>query len=306
MAEVTKSLSNLLKSYAVVCSHEEKRVIDSNEAISYAMDKIKEHMENTSLDEFKSSNGFTQGLNAEDVSELLYSESDDSGEKILSGNAIHNEPEISEKMKEHIEEIKNNAEESARMIIDNAKGDANAIIESARKQAEQIMEDARKEGYESGFNDGIKDAQQNIVTRLSEIDEEKKKLEEEYELRKKEMEPQLVDAILQVFSKVTHVLSEDKKDLILSLVDGVINDNKLSNNFLIRTSKEDGEFLKNNKDKIVMESGKELNIEIVEDNSMKRNECIIETDMGIFDCSLDIQLQGLIKDIKLLACAVEK
>ena len=35
---------------------------------------------------------------------------------------------------------------------------------------------------------------------------------------------------------------------------------------------------------------------------MKRSQCLIDTDMGIFDCSLDIQLENLIDDIKILAC----
>ena len=37
---------------------------------------------------------------------------------------------------------------------------------------------------------------------------------------------------------------------------------------------------------------------------MKKNECIIETDAGVFDCSLDIELNNLIKDIKLLSLSL--
>ena len=45
-----------------------------------------------------------------------------------------------------------------------------------------------------------------------------------------------------------------------------------------------------------------INLDIVADTTMKKNECIIETDAGVFDCSLDIELNNLIKDIKLLSC----
>ena len=47
---------------------------------------------------------------------------------------------------------------------------------------------------------------------------------------------------------------------------------------------------------------KEINLDIVADTTMKKNECIIETHAGVFDCSLDIELNNLIKDIKLLSC----
>ena len=47
---------------------------------------------------------------------------------------------------------------------------------------------------------------------------------------------------------------------------------------------------------------KEIQMDIVEDVTMKKNECIIETDTGVFNCSLDIELNNLIKDLKLLSC----
>ncbi|MBO6133082.1 MAG: hypothetical protein J6P05_01975, partial [Lachnospiraceae bacterium] len=43
------------------------------------------------------------------------------------------------------------------------------------------------------------------------------------------------------------------------------------------------------------------NAEIVEDISLKRNQCFIETGNGIFDCSLETQLSGLKRQLKLLS-----
>ena len=47
---------------------------------------------------------------------------------------------------------------------------------------------------------------------------------------------------------------------------------------------------------------REVNIDIVEDATLERNQCMIETNTGIFNCSLDIELNNLIKNIKLLSC----
>ena len=41
---------------------------------------------------------------------------------------------------------------------------------------------------------------------------------------------------------------------------------------------------------------------IVQDMALKQNECMIETDSGVFNCSLDVELHNLIKQIKLLSC----
>lgn len=139
----------------------------------------------------------------------------------------------------------------------------------------------------------------------SELTEKEKQLEEDYRHKREQMEPELVDVLVDVFDKVTHTIAEDKKDMILTLVDSVMSQVELSHNFLIRVSKDDYQFLVDNKERITAlasASGNSANIDIFEDVTLKRNECIIETDVGIFDCSLDIQLENLIKDIKLLSC----
>ena len=138
-----------------------------------------------------------------------------------------------------------------------------------------------------------------------ELTEKEKQLEEDYRHKREQMEPELVDVLVDVFDKVTHTIAEDKKDMILTLVDSVMSQVELSHNFLIRVSKDDYQFLVDNKERITAlasASGNSANIDIFEDVTLKRNECIIETDVGIFDCSLDIQLENLIKDIKLLSC----
>ena len=40
-----------------------------------------------------------------------------------------------------------------------------------------------------------------------------KQLEEDYEQRRNDMEPQIVEALLAVFTEVTHTVSEDNKEI---------------------------------------------------------------------------------------------
>ena len=86
------------------------------------------------------------------------------------------------------------------------------------------------------------------------------------------------------------------------LISNVLKNAETSNDFVIKVSPEDYKFLTNNQGKIYCAVSKEINLDIVADTTMKKNECIIETDAGVFDCSLDIELNNLIKDIKLLSC----
>ena len=273
-------MSNLFKSGNIKCEKEDARIIDNNELISEKLEQIKEILKQTIDSEEEESeevefNGFTEGLNPQTVN-MLVSENEDI-------------------------DIEKRAEE----LLLKAKEDAAVIIEEAKKQAEIIMtetiEKAKKEAYEVA----IKQAQEETQKMKNEVIKIKEKQELEYQKKMEEMEPLLVDAILKVFNKVTNVLAEDKKDMILHLVNSVMTKTELSRNFIIRVSKDDYNFLIDSREKIYGALLKDANIEIIEDVTMKRNQCIIETDGGIYDCSLDIQLENLTKDIKTLACMLD-
>ena len=138
-----------------------------------------------------------------------------------------------------------------------------------------------------------------------ELENEKKRLEEEYEKKVKQIEPELVDVILNVFEKVTHVLAEDKKELVLQLVEDVLAKNEFSTDLLIRVSSADYKFVMDNRDKINSAVRGKVQVEITEDPTFKKGQCMIESDSGIYDCSLDIQLENLVDDIKILSCMAE-
>lgn len=57
----------------------------------------------------------------------------------------------------------------------------------------------------------IKKAEIELAALKKSVEDEKVQMEIEYNQRLNEMEPMLVETILTVFEKVTHVLAEDKK-----------------------------------------------------------------------------------------------
>lgn len=261
---------------------DDKRVIDSNDAIINKITEINKLMsKKESVDE-----GFQLGIASENVQELLL--------------------EQEQEMQIKTDDMFKAAETQAQEILARAEGDAAHILEEAKKKAKILESEAEKNGYEKGINEAKVQIEQEIQKNQQELEIQKKNLEHEYEKKAKEMEPELVDIILDVVSKSINVLSLDKKDIIISLVDSVISNVEISSSYLIRACREDAEFLRSNKENIIKRVDKEITIEIVDDISMRRNECIIETDAGIYDCSLDIQLENLIRDIKILSCTMEK
>lgn len=272
-------MSNLLKSRNIKCDSNEKKLIDYNELITEKIASIQRKIETEQRDE--AINGeFMEGINAESVEMLL---NDDS-------NVVRETQAANEK---------------AERIIELANNDAHEIIEKAKHECEAIKQAAMESGRRDGYQEGKVQAAKELEQEKTKLEDERIRLTEEYEQKVKEIEPELVDVILKVFEKVTHVLSEDKKDLVLQIVDDVVSKTEFTSDLLIRVSSSDYKFIMDNKERIKNSVHNKVQIEIVEDVTFERGQCMIESDSGIYDCSLDIQLENLINDIKILSCMAE-
>ena len=284
-------MSNLYKGSYYYSGETKARVIDNNEAVSAKIIEIKKSMKQNNYGEKSpDKDGFIVGIDAKDVQELISEDvaedADNEGMRISAD----------------IEYMLNNADMQAKGIIDKARYDAAMILTDAKKEADELKRQAQEEGALSGYEEGLNKGKGEIEQLRNQLLSQKKEMEMEYNQLIENIEPQLVETILEVFSNITNVVSTDKKDIILSLVNSVMSGDDVGNNYIIRVSSEDVRFLRDNKDKIEKMSRKDIHIEIVEDMSLKKNQCLIDTDMGIFDASLDIQLESLINDIKILSC----
>ena len=277
-------MSNLLKRGTTFIS--EERIIDYNELIKLKLKNIvsdKESHSNVDAD------GFVNGLKA-DVVEQLLTGSEDENEAVDSQNP----DDVKNQLAAAIEE----ANEQARSI----KDEANEVLAQAHMEAGKIIEDDKRTGYEQGAYNAREEYESKAEALEREYEQKKAQLDKEYNDLKAAIEPELVETITEVFRKITYTVAEDNKEIIIGLINGVMKNSDISNEFVIRVSPDDYRFLVNNQGKIYCAVSKEVNMDIVEDAAMKKNQCIIESDTGVYDCSLDIELNNLIRDIKLLSC----
>lgn len=275
-------MSNLLKRGTTTIS--EERIIDYNELIKLKLKNIANDRENHGNVD---ADGFVNGLKA-DVVEQLLTGSDEDGETAQSQEDVNNQ--IAAALEE--------ANEQAQTIRD----EANEVLAQAHMEARKIIEDAKRTGYEQGAQNAREEYNAKADELARDYEAKKAQLEKEYNDMKASMEPELVETITEVFKKITYTVAEDNKDIIIGLINGVMKNSDISNEFIIKVSPEDYKFLVNNQGKIYCSVSKEVTMDIVEDATMKKNQCIIESDTGVYDCSLDIELNNLIEDIKLLSC----
>jgi flagellar assembly protein FliH len=190
------------------------------------------------------------------------------------------------------------AREEASQIVDEANAKAEQIRDEASKEADTIKEQARQEGYEKGYAEGIARASEENAQRTGELDARESELKNHYETAMAELEPKLVDTILTVFEGVFRVQFSDKRELLLSLVSNALRGIRETKQYKIRVCEEELSLLREHKPELQEQVGEDMTIEIVMDPDLTKNQCIIEADSGVYDCSLDAELDNLKRDLK--------
>ena len=286
---MTRSLSsNLIKSNNSTVSKGEKRIIDTNSLMTKKMEILKDILgdsfEQIQPDDL--SEQITDGLDRQQVSELL-------------GNT-------SEK---NIEAITKEAEEEAEQIIKRAEAQAEVVKQLAQEEADKMREEAydkgKDEGYNAGYAEGAQRAglmEQAVRKREASVKEHEQALIAEYNKKLNDAEPELVDTLTHIYEHVFHVSFSEDREIIIHLLDSALRKTEGGRDFIVHVGKEDYPFISMQK-KVLLQCIPTQNstLEIIEDLTLKQNQCLIETDGGIFDCSLETQLTELGKKLRLLS-----
>ena len=276
---------NLIKQYNAVDA-EETRIIDTNEL-------LRRRGETVFARKASETEGEDVGFGSE--TETAYS---GSGEEHLEGAASAGEV---------VQAMLDQAREEADALLNQARGDAAAIMEDAKKQAEaekkRVYDQARQQGYEEGQAkaraeaDGVK----------REFQEKTRQLEAEYQQMMEELEPKFVDTIASIYEHIFQVDLSSDRDLVCHLISNTLHRLEGGGSYLIHVSREDYDTVSMQKDRLVEGTVSGAgSVEIVEDATLGKNQCMIETDSGIFDCGLGTQLAGLKQKLMLLAWSKEE
>ncbi len=292
--EVTKSLSNLIKAYSIRYSDENKRIVDTNAA---AEAKIKHYLELLDIKESPQNNveqgdgiDFVPGLFASAVEEIPGEEQEElirNQQLMQEGNQVGQPDAL--------------VVEKAAAIIDEAKEEVKRILEEGRKEAYANAEQIKEEAYATGYQEGFEKAMKEIDLLKKNIEADKQQLAVEYEKKVREFEPVFANLLIAYIKRFTGVILDDKKDIILYLLEQELLNIESSKVYLIHVSKEDYDMVHSKKHEIAWKVNENAEIEIIEDRMLTRAQCLIETDSRIIDCSLDVQLKNLVQDLKLLA-----
>ena len=290
-------MSNIYKYFFVNVDSEEKRIIDSNEILDQKLEKISDELEEEPKPWLTENFYETDGDENPGVEGLVRDEDGLTEEYVDDGGGFDSNPPIAgeEAYDDSAmrEEMMGHLQEEIDQMRSEAVADIQAELDTLRMQA---REEGQKAGYDQGFAQGHAEA-------MAILEEEKarlKEMEKEYDLNIQAVEPLFVDKLTSIYQHIFQVDLSEHRDIILHLIDTTIHSIETGKNFIIRVSKEDIGFVTMQKSKL-LGGLNEVTAEIVEDATLQKNECLIETEGGIFDCSLDVELEALSKKLKLLS-----
>lgn len=267
---------------------EETRVIDSNGLMAKRLKNVQTGFEDgvardgeEAADGEGFSEGFADGLSVEELAGLV----SEDGEAPAVIKAQPTQPVYEGPSPE---ELVARAQEE----IQEMRSQAQAEIEEARRTA---LDEGRREGESRGYAEGMQKAEAELAGK-------RRELEQEYENRLSVLEPEFIRHITGIYERIFHVQLDTYHDVVLYLLSDCMQKCDGSRNFIVHVSAEDYPYVSMQKKQLTdMSGGANVTVEIVEDITLRKSECMVETEGGVFDCSLDVELEALRKELMLLS-----
>ena len=279
--------SNLYKA-GFVHLGEDARVIDMNAILEKRLKEEAERRSRQPEHELVAAQaGFPEGLNAEKVDVLLEPDAEVASQQ----NASIQEQE---QLKQKIEEARNELA-GLQAQIEQEKEQAQLEIDQMKAKA---FEEANEQGYQEGYRKGL-DSVQELQ---KQCEDERLQQEQEYQKKLEEMEPLMVDTLCDVYSHIFKVEAKEHKELVLKLLQDTLLKVDGTGSIIVHVAKEDYAYVQEQKAALLEEAGMQSSsVEIVSDATLARAQCMIETEGGVYDCSLDTELAELKRRLMLLA-----
>lgn len=282
-------MSNVLKSVYFNVDAKQKHIIDSEQRMEELIPQM------YTAEESKQDSYTFQPLTAEELASGQ-AQSFQDGITVIHMDDVREEErqKLSDEVNEQVMQEKND-------ILAKAEAEAEELVQHATQQAEQIKTMAHSEGFDAGKQEGLAAAEEQ----LQQIEEElRQSVEQELDQirqQRQQMESFFADLTAKLVEKLTGQVCAENKEVILHLIQNAEGTLDRPKQVVLRVSGEDMAVVSGHKAELKEQLPEQTEFDILEDASLSANQCIIETEDKMIDCSLDVQLQNLQEKLHTLA-----
>lgn len=191
--------------------------------------------------------------------------------------------------------LKEEAEKEAALIIEQARKEAEKLLSQSEAEIQEMMETGYNEGYKQGVEEGYRAGMEQILNEMGKLIQN---LQKEIERTQMIMESKvqglssrLIRLSIQIAERIIRRQVELNPEIIIEQVESILKDMMRVKSLVIRVNPSQFEIVKGAQDRFLALTHGIDEIEFVIDHSLKPGDCIIETDSGGVDASIETQLE---------------
>lgn len=194
---------------------------------------------------------------------------------------------------------------STSMLLENAKEEADLILNEAREMAAHLKEQARKKGYDKGYEEGSRGSKEALEAGQRAFEVKTEALTQEYENKLREAEPEMAAIIADLVNNMVGHYAENP-EVIVFLIRLSLSEINTFGSFMLKVSPEDFDYVMAHKSELTDGLSDKITVEVLRDIRLSPMDCLIETNYGNVDGSLNIRLDSLTKELKLIANSLHR
>lgn len=199
------------------------------------------------------------------------------------------------------QKIRQEAEDEAKRIVEEAKKTAEELEAEIQSKVDKVEKEAFGKGHAEGREEGFQEGRQE-VERL--VDTLQKIISAAIDKRNEIIqgsETQVINLVLLISKKVIKVISENQRNVVINNVVQALRKLKSRGDVVIRVNLDDVELTSDHINDFMKMVENVKSVTVLEDSSVDRGGCIIETDFGQIDARISSQLHEIEEKIVELA-----
>ncbi|MGP1367781.1 MAG: flagellar assembly protein FliH [Treponema sp.] len=191
---------------------------------------------------------------------------------------------------EQAQVIKANAERAAQEVVKQAQEEAQKILSNAHAEEETIKNTARENGFAAGHEEGFAKGNEEVERLIERMHKILGSVMQRREDILDETEQQIVELVVLMTRKVVKVISDNQKSVINNNVLAALKKVKGRGSVTLRVNLEDLKLATQNIDEFIKRCENIKGITVMEDSTVEKGGCIVETDFGAIDARISSQL----------------
>ena len=189
--------------------------------------------------------------------------------------------------------VRQEAESEAERILREAKAEAKAITEKAESDRAELEKESRGRGHEEGRREGYESGSEEVDRLIKQLHAILSRAIEKRNEIIEDSETQLINMVLLIANKVIKVISENQRNVVINNVMQALRKLKSRGDVVIRVNLADLNLTTEHTRDFMDRFENIKSITVLEDSSVDRGGCVIETDFGQIDARISAQLKEI-------------